>query len=531
MLRVRDILGLEGLSGIRPASATGLDREVRWVHIWPEVLPWPHGGELLLTTGYSWPPQPREQRRILREMDRAGVAAILFRAGGRFFPHVPPAIVEESRSLGLAVLIAAEEISFADLTERINREIIRSQYETIEQSERIHRTLTEAALEAQEVGDITGRLGQLIGRQVLVLDPHFRLLASVPPLEEWPSLRSRLESGITLCLREGVPAPYRLSTGAVFPVRTGREVAGYLVIVCTEGRVSELEVRASEHAALVIGLHLLRQQARAEAEARVRNTFVEAVLQGRLADDASLRERARLLGFDPQGLYLVAVGILVDPDGLARPRALVSSQDFLLRTRLGRALQVALDARRLPVFIAYALNEAVCVLPADCPLPQLRARVDDLLRDASRAEPDLPLALGVGSPGRGDRDMPRSLAEAEAALSVARGPGVWWYEDMLLLRILHSSADREALQKLHEATLETLRHRSPQLYETARALVAANFRQREAARLLGIHWNTLRYRVAQMEEVLGCRLADPEVRLRLYLACEIERILGRHLPD
>lgn len=526
MLRVRDVLALEGLSGVRAACSEGLDREVRWVHIWPEVLPWPHGGELLLTTGYSWPPQAKEQRRILRGMDHAGVAAILFRAGGRFFPRVPPAILDEAHSLKLPVLVAADDISFAALTERVNREIIRSQYEIIEQSERIHRTLTEAALDAQELTDITGRLSQLTGREILVLDRNLRVLAPLPPPASWVSLRSEIEGTFT----RNSP-PYRGGRGAVFPIRTGRDVTGYLVVLGDGGEMTEIQIRASEHGAVVLGLHLLRQQAMADAEARVRNTFVEAVLAGRLPDDPSLQERAHILGFDPHGLYLVLIGVVAGTHGEVRPRALASAEDFRLRSRLGHALHVALEASRLPVFSAYALNQAISVIPADLPPADLRERLQDVWRTIRRIEPDLPTVLAAGRPGRGDTGMPRSLAEAESALGLADGPGVWWYEDLWLLRILQSSSDHHALQELHRSTLGLLRQAGRPLYETARALVATNFHRREAARRLGVHWNTLRYRAARLEQVLGGCLDDPELRLRLHLACEVEKVLKRTLPS
>ncbi|TAM60883.1 PucR family transcriptional regulator [bacterium] len=92
------------------------------------------------------------------------------------------------------------------------------------------------------------------------------------------------------------------------------------------------------------------------------------------------------------------------------------------------------------------------------------------------------------------------------------------------MRILGSAADREALSALVASTLQPLREQSDALYETARALVAAGFSQRQAARELGVHWNTLRHRVARIEELLGSELTDPELRLRLHLALEAERV-------
>ncbi len=517
--RVRDILAFHELPGIRAVVSQGLDRQVRWVHPWPEVLPWLHGGELLLTTAYSWPPDPREQRRIVRELCQAGVAGILFRTGG-FFPGIPPAVVEEARSQGLAILEAGEDVSFVDLTETLNREILRRHFEALERSDRVHRALTEAALEAESVADILRRFSELTGRQASLVDRHGHLLAGEEGFEEF--LRTR-------------PDPLKTPTGPVrltddtwilcVPVRTGTDTRAHLILVSRGESPSDADVRAAEHAALVIGLHLLRQQAMAEAENRVRNTFVEAVLQGRLERDPALQERARLLGFDPHGTYLVAAAVPVGPNGRADVRALDSTEDFQVRSHVGEALRHALRTLEFPEFVAFELNHVLAILPAHEPPGRLRTRVEALYTLLRAQADDIPLALSLGRPYTGYAALRHSLEEARATLSVVRGPGIYWFEDALLLRILHSVADRDALRALYDATLGRLHRASPALYDTARALVACGFNQRAAARVLKAHWNTLRHRIARIEQLLGASLSDPELRLRLQLACVLETII------
>ncbi len=513
--RVRDILEFQELSGIRAVVSQGLDRQVRWVHPWPEVLPWLHGGELLLTTAYSWPPDPREQRRIVRELCQAGVAGILFRTGG-FFPEIPPAVVEEARSQGLALLEAGEDVSFVDLTETLNREILRRHFEALERSDRIHRALTEAALEAESVEDILRRFSELTGRQTSLVDRHGRLLAGEEG-EEF--LRTPPD------LLKASTGPVRLTEDTwilCVPVRTGTDTRAHLILVSRGESLSDADVRAAEHAALVIGLHLLRQQAMIEAENRVRNTFVEAVLQGRLERDPALQERARLLGFDPHGTYLVAAAVPIGPSGRADIRALGSTEDFQVRSRVGEALRHALRTLEFPEFVAFELNQVLAILPVHEPPGRLRTRVEALYTLFRAQVDDIPLALALGRPYTGHTALRHSLEEARATLSVVRGPGIYWFEDALLLRILYSVADRDALRALYEATLGRLHRASPTLYDTARALVEYGFNQRAAARALKTHWNTLRHRIARMEQLLGASLSDPDLRLRLQLAYVLE---------
>jgi len=517
------------MEDIRVVSGTELGREVRWVHTWPEVLPWPHGGELLLTTGYSWPADPGEQRRILRELNHAGVAAILFRAGGPFFPTIPTAILEESAALGIPILEAGENVAFADLMEVINREIIRSQYEIIERSDRIHRAIAETALQAQTVADIAGHLSELLGKEVIIVDRAFKPLSALPPGSE-----------AALAALQQVPLAGNgtrrvvidaLGEVACLPVYIGRDPGGFLLLAGRDGSVTELDLRAGEHGAVVVGLYLLRQQALAEAELRVRGTFVEAVLQGRLSGDPALRERAQLLGFDSDGEYVVAVATPVDEGGVAVARALVSPDDFHLRSRLGRALQAALETLRLPVFTAFSLNQVILVIPVDSTQERTRHRVRRLVDIARRELPAVSFAVTVGRPGRGDVGIPASLRDAEAALAVARGEDIWFYTDLLILRILDSATDRDALHALYATAITPLKAGRGVLYRTARALVATGFRQRETARILGIHWNTLRHRIERIEQLLGARLEDSDFRLRLQFAFEVEKVLDQAGAD
>lgn len=521
-LRVRDILTFSDLNGIRSVRHVGLDRPVRWVHTWPEVLPWLHGGELLLTTAYSWPLDPTEQRRIVRDLAQAGVAAILFRAGGDFFPGIPPAVVEEAEQVGLAVLEATQDVSFVDLTETINRAIIRTHFEALEHSERIHRALTEAALEAGTLSDLVEHLEALTGRRALVIDARGQLLAGDDALfsrvaQVLASAGPSLEGSST----EACPDGTRVLR---CPIRTGTGTSAHLLLLVPAGEpVRDVDRRVVEHAALVMGMHLLRQHAVADAEARVRSTFVEAVLQGRLGDDPSLRERAQLLGFDLRVPYAVGVTVPLDSEGRATVRPLASTEDFQQRNRLAEAVAHGLRSLGLPVFTALQLNQVVVLFPADAPAPVLRDRVQ-ALHALLRAYEPAPVAISVGRPYPDHNHLRRSLEEAQTLLPLVRGAGVWWYEDALVLRIVHACQDRAALQALHGSTLGRLRASSPALYTTALALVASGFNQRAAARALGVHWNTLRYRVARLEEVLGGKLDDPDLRLRLHLSALWETV-------
>lgn len=541
-LTVRDILDIDLLKRVRPvAGQAGLGREVRWVHIWPEILPWLHGGELLLTTAYSWPGKPKEQRRIVRELGEAKLAAILF-ATGRFYPRIPKAVLEAAGPARLPILEAPPDIVFSEVTEVINREIIRRQYEVIERSEQIHRHLTSIALEAKDLADISRALSGLIRKPVVIVDAAFQPLARAAGPDEGPHADPQWFSPLGLKGSGGHPilaeiqrarGPLRVRPGAeapqrdriVCPIRLAGEAVAYLWILEGPDPLTDLDLRAAEHGSVVAALHILRQQAVASVEARVQNSFVQALIQGELDKVAGLEERARLLGFDPTRDYLA--GLLALLGGGGRKRALAGPEEFHLREQLHGALRVALKASGLPAHVGYVMNQVVFLLPAEGGQAALKAQVGALWKRLRQLEPAIPCAMAMGSIHPKAMGIAASYAEADKVLTATEGEGIFWYEDLLLVRILRSVGDGQALRDVLDGTFGRLRSRrqGDTLCQTVRALVRSGFNQRAAARALGAHWNTMRHRIVRIEEILQRPLSDPELRLRLQLALEIERLL------
>lgn len=544
-LTVRDILRLEALQDVRAlAGRAGLGREVRWVHIWPEVLPWFHGGELLLTTGHSWPEEAREQRRIIRELDRARLAAILF-ATGRFFPRIPRPILTAAERARLPILEAPSNVAFAELTEVINREIIRSQYEVIEKSEQIHKALTASALEAKELADICQVLSSLIRKHVAIEDPEFRLLAEAAWLPEGSPAsgpEARSARALDVLRRRGALANLATVRGAVritglkalgvsnriaCPIRIAGDLVGYLWVFEGEERLTDLDVRAAEHGAVVAALHILRQQSVASVEARVQNSFVQALIQGELDRVPGQEERARLQGFDPEARYVTGLLALLGKAGEGRKRALAGLQEFHLRERLARALRVHLGGLGFPALLGYVMNQVVFLLPVQVPAEVLREKVATLWQRLRASEAGISCAMGLGGIHPRAAGVAASYAEADSALVASDGEGVFWYEDLLVIRLLRSVGDGKALTDLRARTLGRLRGtpRGARLAETLVALVRHSFNQRAAARAMRAHWNTMRHRIARIEAILERPLSDPQLRLQLQLALEAERIL------
>ncbi len=156
----------------------------------------------------------------------------------------------------------------------------------------------------------------------------------------------------------------------------------------------------------------------------------------------------------------------------------------------------------------------------DPPLPRLRAQVQ-------RAVGSRPAALG---PAVALADAGRSADRARRALELAvagalGADGLVVAEDHAGALLMH--ADPALAAEVVAARLAPLESLRPavraRLHETLRAWLDRQGRIDETARALGVHPQTVRYRLNQLREVFGAALDDPGARFELELALRVER--------
>ncbi len=128
---------------------------------------------------------------------------------------------------------------------------------------------------------------------------------------------------------------------------------------------------------------------------------------------------------------------------------------------------------------------------------------------------------------------PRSAARARRALDLRDlgllpGDGLLVAEEHAAALVLQ--ADSVLASELAEARLAPLRELRPavreRLTESLRAWLDCQGRVDETARALGVHPQTVRYRLNQLREAFGAALDDPQARFELALALRVRGAAG-----
>lgn len=247
---------------------------------------------------------------------------------------------------------------------------------------------------------------------------------------------------------------------------------------------------------MAMGGAYLERQAVLQADAdRARRDLLEEVLAGQFAGRPDAAARAAAFGFEPDARQLVvALAAATAAGGAARsgpsPALIAATLERLIRPSCREPFVVVRD------------DEAVGVLPAKHdPVPTLQAVGKELAAQAG-----IVLAVGISLPCRGLAEVPRGYEEAFQALRSARAGG--GIADLRATRIfdhLTAHADRVAPRLIPERVRAAIGDGAEEssLVATLEAYLAEDLNVPRAAARLYVHPNTVRYRLARLEELTG----------------------------
>lgn len=475
-----------------------------------------------------WCPVPRstELRSVVMHEDRAVVGDVLLAAGAG---AADDALDWARAAHAVAVLMRAEDAAgltdppgdFAVLT--VDPEVSWSEIAAVVYGLVLEGRETESGRGPTDLFALADSLADAVGAAVTIEDRHARVLAysrlqqyADPARAATILSRQAPEPLRALFAQRGVdahlatsdapmfvaPAPeHGLSGRTVVAARVGRELLGSVWVAGT-AEFAEARRQALVDGARMVALHLLRSRASADLERQVESELVIGLLDG-TADAPTVVSK---LALPTSGLRVIA-----------------------LRARSG-------EERHAPLLLAFerattgfgwsrpgrtALTGTTVhtILPSEA-AETARRWIDDL-RAALPEHVDV--HAGISSVAT-VLELPSARDEAEECLGLhelrprlARVPTydeAWG--DILLQRLRLAARAGRTPQRGPIADLRRHDERHATRYiDTLRAWLASQGDLREAGEMLGVHENTVRYRLRRMTEATEIGLDDPRERLAM----------------
>ena len=410
-----------------------------------------------------------------------------------------------------------------------------SQLAEIQLSHDIHERFTKLSLEGAGLQSILEGVGSLAGGRAALYSADGYRVRGVGEASDGMPARIHVPSP----LAQAGAREVRINAGRparaldLVPVRAGPDVLGLLAVGVDEKTVdSHGRRRALEHGSTVLALELAKERAAAEVERRLRGDLVEEVLAGGLEGDEAERvaRQAERLGHRlPQRAWVM----VLEPDDDETEAALVAPGR---PDRLDAALSGIVRSRLPDALTLVRSSSAVFLVPDEiaADLAAIEKLAAQILAGAAAVMKPGSASVGIGNLASSVGELARSHLEARQALRLTRRAGgrgrVASYRSLGAFRLLLEVQSPEALRRFVDELLGTLlkyaQSRDTPLLETLEALSSARWVRRAAARNLGIHINSMSYRVERIQALTGLQLDDPETRVAISIALRARTMLG-----
>jgi hypothetical protein len=501
-MRLRNLLDLPELRLTLLTGEEGLDRPIRWVVTtdMPDPSRYLAGDELVLT-GLVWRRRPRDSETFVAALAASGVSGLA--AGDAALGTVPADLVDACRRHRVPLFEVPIDVAFATVTEAVVRRVSAQRAGDLATVLDRHRQLLAAGNEAG-LGTVLDLVSRDLGLATCVLSPTGRLVAGTCTPDAAPRLAREF-------LATDRPASVVTLDGAAYtllPVSGSDRITDWFVAVESDiaGWAPERQRLVNELVALV---RAEREQLARQPRHPLAAELFELVLGG--AEAGEFLPQLRACGLSPSGSCLVVT--------VSGPS---SALEEILRPLAPDAV-IAGNAALVPVGSGAA--------PQSVESPA--ALVDQLRTTVANLEPglrDQRLHVGVSGVAAGARGLRGAVDEARYGCQLAAlrpGRAVVVGDDelsshLLLLAGIPDDLRRTFRDRVLGPVVEYDRAHRSDLIPTLRTFLDCSGSWTSAAALLHVHVNTLRYRLARIEQLTGRDLSSFPDRVDLFLALQLD---------
>jgi DNA-binding PucR family transcriptional regulator len=241
---------------------------------------------------------------------------------------------------------------------------------------------------------------------------------------------------------------------------------------------------------------------------------VAALLAGRSGNASEQRAAALALGLDPDASYFVAVSSGEEDATLTNALAPLGTVHAAGLVNARRTSLVAARARAAP--------------------ESLLSRVSEVKRRWQNGTAGTASTLAISGPASGVARLPAAAREAEFVATLQAQPrfphrvaSFDSIDDIGAFQLLYPLRETSELRQFVSEALGSLERRDHRgtLRETLRAYLETGGSHADASSRLGIHRNTLAYRLRRIGELIGRDVGDPRTWLTLHLALWASELL------
>lgn len=525
---LKDLLNLSSMAGAHLLSGLDqLDRPILRANVVESasLSNWSKPGDCVISSGYSFRNQDMLLLDELEQLKNAGIALLCLKPP-RFRQGLSPDVVQKAVSLGFPLIELPMTAIFSNIVQEIMEKIFQQESKAFQLVQDKIELLLDAFMRADAPEATLTAVEQAISNPLMIFDEENELLIS-------PQTRTML--GLSL-QDDIIKQLYKRNDRDTLSIPRNGQVEQVPVHFFDIGGSSGIRViileyygplTAMDHHVIRRISHLLAAEmkntiALKKVRRKYKQQFVENWLFGQLGDPVNICVSAQTDGYrvSADREYWVAIVNLNTP---RNGTAFVEQDVNIIRHII----------RNLDSNIMFTILEGKLVLvvenrpDSDLSLHELSLLMDKLNYIMDKGD----MSFCISDP-YSVQDLPKAYQQAKTVSSISLRCNIWdhviTYQKLGVLYLLALLPENEILEQYEEKFLRPLKmydtgHRTS-LMETLRVYLDSNCNTQKTAQLLHSHYNTVVYRLSQVERLLGFPIHDVETQLQIRIAYKLDQL-------
>ena len=489
---INELLQVKEFSGRIKIVTNGKNQDKPITHVTimegPDLYEWVTGGELVLTTWYSFSKQPEIAVENFRKL-AVKISAIGIKTK-RFIDEIPSEIIDVANESGVTVFEVDKPVKFREFVRVITGQIQNYQMNLLVESEKFYQRLVEVSIYENSIKDILYELKLKTGYSLKCLDADFNEVESIGYFSKSFNIEKIKKSVEKSLLEDGVFFNENIDEFGVLGCYGNKKITGYLVTAknCLEDDRLKL---ACQQASLFVGLRLFYEN---EPNQTVIKRLFKKILEGKIVESSTAEKiiyRASKLHLDSE-FVMLQIYIEEHEEELYRRISVFFNRKLLVQNHneiymLCTKKDFESNKERMKDLISKSKNCLCTITPSFSGFRKL-ALYYRLLLDVGK--------FLHGTNVYGFRKLEDWLVYS-SVLSTKNTPTYTYLKQEVLMKIVDHD------NKYNTRLLETI------------AVVSGIGNLKEAAHKLFIHINTLRYRLGKIKELTNLDFFESRGRFEL----------------
>ncbi|MEH7085723.1 PucR family transcriptional regulator [Neobacillus drentensis] len=531
-MKVNEVLTIPHLAGMTMiAGESGTGREVESVNMMdaPDIIPFLHENEFLITTAYHFKDQPNKLIELIQAMDDQRCAGLAIKTK-RFLEKVPAEAINLANELAFPIIELPLELSLGEIVNHTLRAMLDQRAAELTLALETHKQFTKIIMEGKGIGILLQDLSQVIGRPVQLIDQHFKPIYQPTTNLDFPlildglNIPSLMTSPISMSVRS------TKQTCTLFPVHISERKRGFLMIIGEIEKTDHLISLTIEQATNVISFALMKEHALRQQERSIRNDFFLHFSDGTFSSQEEIIGRAAEFSLKNEQRYICAVGKIDKddhhPSFTERLEKVDDIYDFIEGEVSVITPSIHFFTKGETSILLFEIQETLGATSTYCEstLLHLQEKVSTYFGNT--------ISFGVSNLTHTFLDVKNAYKDAVDALSQGelskKTSYIQTYHTKDVMELLRMVPQVE-LKNFYTFALSRLADTKGEdeqtLLDTLSVYLETHCQISETAKRLFVHRNTVIYRIEKCEEILGKSLKDSEATMQMRLALRIRSLL------